>query len=92
MNMNCVIERNSNYPFQKVVDETIIVNPKSRLMHSLNEVGGFIWQKLSSPVKLSELIDSITSEYNADATQVQKDVIDFLVELEKQRLIVVKSN
>jgi hypothetical protein len=89
MKLDSIIERAANYPFQQVLDETIIVNPKSRLMHSLNEVGGFIWQKLSNPIKVDELIDSVISEYEIDKSQAQKDVTDFLEDLEKQKLIAV---
>jgi hypothetical protein len=84
--MNDTVERISNLPYQKIVEETIIVDPHNRLMHSFNDVGSFIWEKLSEAQTVNELLKQITAEYDANESDVKADVVAFLEELHKQNL------
>ncbi|MBI4834756.1 MAG: PqqD family protein [Planctomycetes bacterium] len=85
--LNDTVKRVSNLPFQKIVDETIIVDPHNRLMHSFNEVGSFIWEKLSEAVTINELLEEIDAEYDTADADVKEDVIGFLEELHRQNLV-----
>lgn len=84
-----VIERVGGVPFQRVEDETIIVEPKPRLMHSLNEVASCVWESLAVKHSINELVDIITSDYEIDKDDALKDVTTFLDEMAQRGLIKV---
>lgn len=81
------MERVNLLPFQKVVDEVIIVEPRLRLMHSLNEVGSDIWNLLAKPRTAEEIIRVIAEQYEVDDKTVYEDIIRFLEELLTKNLI-----
>jgi uncharacterized protein YaaN involved in tellurite resistance len=83
------IKRNKTYPFQRVIDETVIVEPSARLMHYLDEVGSDIWEFLAESHTVEEVINRITEEYEVDNTTLQRDVMHFLQEMLKRKLIIV---
>ncbi|MBI4713277.1 MAG: PqqD family protein [Planctomycetes bacterium] len=84
-----IIERLDGVPFQRVGDETIIVEPKTRLMHSLNEVASYIWESLAVKRSVSEMVDIITAEYEITKEDALKDVIAFLDEMAQRGLVKV---
>lgn len=85
--LNDSVERMNNYPFQKIEDETIIVDPKNRLMHQLNDVGSRLWELLIKERSVQEIADIIAEEYDIDAPTAQKDIIQILETLSEQKLI-----
>ncbi|MFH1231912.1 MAG: PqqD family protein [Planctomycetota bacterium] len=85
--LNDSVERINNYPFQKIEDETIIVDPKNRLMHQLNDVGSRLWELLIKERSVQEIADIIVEEYDIDAPTAQKDIIQILETLSEQKLI-----
>ena len=84
------VERTGDYPFQKIVDETVIVEPKAKLMHQLDEVGSNIWEFLDTPHTVEEIIAMIMENYDVDASRAETDVVQFLQEMEKRQLVKIK--
>ncbi|MDI6732517.1 MAG: PqqD family protein [Planctomycetota bacterium] len=80
------------YPFQEIENEIFIVDPKNRVLHQLNEVGAYIWEKLKQKGggrKVSDIINSITDEYDIDKQTARYDVIQFLNTIMEKNLIKV---
>jgi len=50
--------RDGELPFQKLDEETIVVDPKRREVHLLNETAARIWELLASP----QSVDDLTAE------------------------------
>lgn len=78
--------RNQEFIFRKIVDETILVPVKQNVaelncIYSLNEVGSFLWQKLTEPQELSSLQSAVLSEFDASPEQVAVDISQFLTDL-----------
>ncbi|MBI5779763.1 MAG: PqqD family protein [Planctomycetes bacterium] len=80
-----------NYPFQKIEDDTIIVDPKNRLMHQLNDVGSRVWELLSQRQAIRDIITTITDEYNVDPSAASEDVIQLLDKMSELKLIKVTN-
>lgn len=47
-------------------------------MISVNETGSFIWECLTEPLTLEELVGKVTGHYEIDAETAKKDVLAFL--------------
>jgi len=75
-----------------VAGEKIIVPIKGHVgdlegVFTLNEVGAMIWQLIDGRTKALELAEAVRKEYDVDAAEAEKDVVDFLRSLEDAGLI-----
>ncbi len=78
---NCVGER--------LDDELIILDLKSGLYHSLNEIGSVIWEEIKNKKpSYDNLKNSITQKYIGE--NIVKDFDLFLEELKEKKLISFK--
>jgi PqqD family protein of HPr-rel-A system len=80
--------RDVELPFQRLDDETIVVNPRSRQVHLLNETAGRIWELLSAPLSLDELTATLADEYDANPGELRAEITDCLAGLSDNKLIV----
>ena len=70
--------------------ETIVLNPKEGDFFKLNEVGALILENLDGNNTTDDLVKKITENFEVSEDQAQKDVDDFIKELEKRKLIRAK--
>lgn len=81
------IKRNDDFIFRKIVNEMILVPVKHDVadmehIFTLNEVGAFVWEKLSKSSTIEELQQDILDEFEVDPTMAQQDLQVFLEDLE----------
>lgn len=86
------LRRANALPFQKLNEEVLVVNPKTREVHLLNPTATRIWELLENENTAAELIASLTAEYDADRAQVGEDVDALLAELAAKGLIATDKN
>jgi PqqD family protein of HPr-rel-A system len=67
-------KRDSGLPHQKLDEETIVVDPRSREVHLLNDTAARIWELLASPHSLDELAATLAEEYDAPAGELRAGV------------------
>ena len=69
-------------------EETVILNSETGVYFSLNEVGGFLWQRLSEgPKALEDLVSSVLAEYATEEDSCRTDICEILDELGREKLI-----
>ena len=81
------IKRNDDFIFRKIVNEMILVPVKHDVadmehIFTLNEVGAFVWEKLSKSSTIEELQQDILDEFEVDPAMAQQDLQVFLEDLE----------
>ena len=81
------IKRNDDFIFRKIVNEMILVPVKHDVadmehIFTLNEVGAFVWEKLSKSSTIEELQQAILDEFEVDPAMAQQDLQVFLEDLE----------
>ncbi len=69
--------------------ETVLLSMQSAMYYGLDEVGSRIWELVREPIRVSDIRDSITREYEVDPERCEADVLDFLRELAAKGLIEV---
>lgn len=82
---------------RSVAGEHILVpfkraRPDLQELYTLNEVGVFLWQELSSKKTRDELAVALLERYNVNTEQAQLDVSNYLFELQSCNLVVYESN
>lgn len=60
-------------------------------MAVLNEEGKFLWEQLQSYKTLDELVAAMTDSYEVDDEEARADIIEFLQEMDKHALLLIKS-
>ncbi len=56
-------------------------------MITLNDMAGFIWDKLESDVTQEEIVSSVLKEYDTDRERAEKDVASFIETLKEAGLL-----
>jgi hypothetical protein len=75
-----------------IAGETLIV-PISKgvgdlaSIYSRNPVATTIWEAISHPCSTSEIIQLLAREFEAESTQIERDLESFLVEMESVGLV-----
>ena len=87
MSSAVAIRRVSSLPFQKLNDEVLVVDPKTREVHLLNSTATRIWDLLETPRTPDELLAALTQEFDAPADSLRADVQALLGELGQKGLV-----
>ena len=85
------IKRTKDCAFQKIVGRMVVVYPRERALHRLNEIGTSIWEFIGNGCKFSEIVDFIASEYEVERNTAEKDLKNFLAELHEKKLVIIKE-
>ncbi len=56
-------------------------------LYTLNEMGKAIWNKLDGKSNVKEIISFFSSEYDTSSDHIKKDVLGFMTELLKRKMI-----
>lgn len=82
------VSRNPQAVSRKVGDETLVMMPEQRKLHTLNDTAGVIWDALAEPRTLDEIVEIITARFSCDRETAARDVAEYLRRLEEAGLIV----
>jgi hypothetical protein len=77
--------------YQLINQRMIVVHPKERTIHRLNEVATSIWQFLQEERSLGEIADLLTQEYDVEYEIALKDAIGFVEKLLSKGLVQIKG-
>jgi Coenzyme PQQ synthesis protein D (PqqD) len=57
-------------------------------LYTLNDTGRAIWDRLDGTSSLRDIVGGLESDFDADAGEVEKDVLGLIGELLKRRMVV----
>ena len=82
-----VVRRTANQVCCDMSGESIILNLKSGIYFSLDEVGARIWGLIEQPMSVTEIRDAILSEYDVQAEVCERDIRAFIEGMDAAGLI-----
>jgi hypothetical protein len=68
--------------------EAVIINLDSGNYYSLVDVGSFIWGLIEQGASVSEVQSLVSQTYQGSASEIDRGVLDLLVQLQQESLIV----
>jgi RPA family protein len=71
-------QRDPGLPFQTLEEETIVVDPKTREVHLLNDTAARVWELLAAARSVDELTATLGEEYDAPADELRAGVEELL--------------
>lgn len=81
------LRRVSSLPFQKMNDEVLVVDPRTREVHLLNATATRIWELLATPRTSEELAAALAEEFDAPEAVLRADLAASLAELGEKGLV-----
>jgi Coenzyme PQQ synthesis protein D (PqqD) len=84
-------------PHSEVVDtkldggEVVLLHLESKIYYSLNPTGERIWQGLKEGLSLREVSQRLQEEFDVDANEADRSVLDLVNELCEQKLALPDS-
>ena len=62
----------------QIDDQIVVLSPIDYTYHALDTVGASVWNLLSDPMNLDQLVDGLTAAYDVTPDQCRADVVPFL--------------
>jgi hypothetical protein len=82
-----IIRRGDSFLTAGVGDETVMMDSKTGRYLGLDVIGSDIWRRLETPRSFSDLVDALTSDYEADRAVIADDVRKLLAEMAEADLV-----
>jgi hypothetical protein len=70
-----------------VAGETVLMSLERSRCYGLGSIGSDIWKRIQQPVRVGDLIQSLTEEYEAAPSVIERDVLELLTTLVGEGLI-----
>jgi hypothetical protein len=86
IDFNQCYQRNENFVFRRIEEETILVPIKDNVgdmgsIYNLNEIGAFVWEHLDGGRNLATIKNQILDEYEVSPREAEADLSAFVTEL-----------
>ena len=71
-------------------EEAAVLNLKNSVYYGLDSVGARVWTLLQQPRSVSELRDTLLSEYDVEARRCEQDLLALLETMRNEGLIEIR--
>ncbi|TFE22629.1 lasso peptide biosynthesis PqqD family chaperone [Cohnella luojiensis] len=71
--------------------EKVMLNISRGKYYNLGEVGGRIWDGISAPISIRNLVPILMAEYNVEQSKCEDHVLSFLEQLLEEQLIYIEE-
>jgi PqqD family protein of HPr-rel-A system len=82
-----VLRRASSLPFQKLDQEVLVVDPRTRAVHLLNATATRVWELLETGATRAQLLATLSLEFDAAPETIGLDLGKLLDDLEQRGLV-----
>ena len=78
--------RHPDVAFRVIDGQAVIVVPATQSMHTLNDVGTFVWEKCDGRT-VDEVVGLLVEEFEVEAATARGDLEAFVAELTGKRML-----
>jgi pyrroloquinoline quinone biosynthesis protein D len=76
---------------QEAHGRTVLLRLEDGSYYALDEVGAMIWELCNGQRAVAEIVNLLCAEFDAPAAKVQADVLEFVGDLRRERLLVIED-
>lgn len=84
---NIICRNEEKFMISTLGDEVVLMDIEQGHYININPVGSTIWNKLSTPVVVKDLITALVEEFGVSAAQCQNDTMKFLQKLQQNHML-----
>lgn len=88
LTQDTIIQRNPDILASDLDGEKVMMSIQKGEYYGLGKTGTFIWDHITEPIAIKELIDLITEKYAVSPEQCFQDIKPFIVDLIEKQLII----
>ena len=85
--LSSIPEISPGIAFRIIEGEAVLVNPENKMIYVLNHTGAFAWRKIDGNINLEEIARDLSLEYQATASDTEKDLLELFEGLSNRGLI-----
>jgi hypothetical protein len=89
INLKSIVVQSNDQVSAKIDEEAVMMSIEQGKYYGLDEIGTRIWKLLEQPQSVSEILKTLMKEYEVDNETCEKDVLNLLNGLFKEKLISV---
>ena len=89
LNKKSKITRTDEVVASDMDDEVVMMSVEQGKYFGLDPIAADIWKLLERTKTVGELIADLTQKYDVEETQCEKDVYEFLGQMEKNKLVFI---
>jgi len=82
-----VFRRNPDAAYRVYDGQATIVIPNRAAVHVLNPVGTMVWGLIDGVRTVGQIVDAVTTEYEAPSDEVRRDVLAFVSDLRQNGMV-----
>ena len=87
--LTSVVTRGRSHVETDFADQTLMMNLDLGKYYAVSDVAKRIWDLLARPTSLADVCSRLQQEFDVEAVECQRDVLDFAMALQRNGLIVV---
>lgn len=87
--LNSRVVRSEDFITSTVDNDLVMMSLEKGTYYGLDTIGSHIWEHIAEPIAVHTLCQKLTDQFEVDATQCQADVLAFLNELLKEKMVYV---
>jgi hypothetical protein len=82
---------NENIAHREIEGQILFLRPDDHFLYTVNASGQFIWREILNKTPLSGIIRSLAVKFGISEEKAEKDVLKFIRELQKKKIILEKK-
>lgn len=87
IDQSITIRRNDDLISNEIDGEIVMMSIEKGNYYGMNNIGSRIWSLIEQPVRVSDIISSLTLEYDVSYETCAKEVLSFLRSLQNENII-----
>jgi hypothetical protein len=84
-------QRAEDLVWRKIEGEIVILTEDGQKIHTLNSVGGAIWEISDGKKDVREIAQSICERFDVPPEQAQSDIIEFCTEMADENILQINE-
>ena len=90
LNLDSIVFQKEDVDVTELNGEKVMMDLDKGKYFMLNETGSVIWDSISEPKSISEIIGSVIKEYDIDKETCESKVLEYLEKLNHEELVFIK--
>lgn len=87
-----IFSKKQRLPWRVIDEEVVIVDLAGNNVLQLNDVGRCIWKQINGERPVTEIVKTVSEEYEVDPSQADSDTLRFISTLADKDLIYEKKS
>jgi DNA-directed RNA polymerase delta subunit len=88
LTIDTIIQRKNEILTSDIDGEKVMMSIQQGEYYGLGNTGSFIWDNIENQIKIEDLINLITQEFNVNKERCLNDIMPFLTDLVEKGLII----